>query len=153
MRATCLLLVLLSTLWAPNAAVAQDAAPFAPIVGSWGRHGLGITVNDDGSSVASWRIYQWCGPGVAQPCDQIVDNNIISGGRAEITFSGADDSGVFQGEVTTTTDAEVLDVGPITLTPQPYDMALMHQGSSQILLCGEDSANQAPPDVLMECGA
>jgi hypothetical protein len=136
----------------PSSVAAQDA-PFAPISGLWDRHGFGITVNDDGSATATWRVYQWCGPGVADPCDRIVNNRIISGGHAEISFAGPDDSGAFAGEVTDTSDPELLDVGPLTLTPQPYDMAMLEQGDRQLTLCGEDSANQAPMDVLIQCGA
>lgn len=133
-------------------AAAQDDA-LAPIVGSWERHGFFIDVGDDGGSSATWRIYSWCGPGVPEPCDQIVDNRIISGGHAVIQFTGADDSGVFQGEVVDTTDPELLDMGPLTLTPQPYDMAMLEQGETQLVLCGDDSVNQAPDDVLAQCGA
>src|SRR5262245_59221896 len=122
------LVVLVSTLSAPNAAVAQASAPFGPIFGDWDRHGFGITVNDDVVSVAVWRGYQWRGPGSSQPCRQVRNNAIISGGRAQITFSGPDDSGAFQGEVMTTTDPELLDLVPVTLTPRPYDMALIEQG-------------------------
>ena len=134
-------------------AAAQDA-PFAPIVGDWDRHGFGITVRDDGRSSAVWRIYRWCGPGVAQPCDQIIRNSLVSGGHAVIRFSGGpDDSGAFQGEVLETTDPDMLDLGPLSLTPQPYDMALLEQGDQQFVLCGDDAADQAPPDVLEQCGA
>ena len=55
--------------------------------------------------------------------------------------------------MTDTTDAELLDVGPLTLTRQPYDMARLEQGETQLTLCGEDSPNQAPEDVLIQCGA
>jgi hypothetical protein len=41
----------------------------------------------------------------------------------------------------------------MTLTPQPYDMALLEQGDMQLVLCGDDAVNQAPSDVLMQCGA
>jgi hypothetical protein len=135
-------------------ASAQADQPFAPIIGNWDRHGFGITVRDDGHSSAGWRIYQWCGPGVAQPCDQIIGNSLVSGGTAVIRFSGGpDESGAFQGQVLETTDPSTLDLGPMTLTPQPYDMALLEQGDTQLVLCGENAADQAPSDVLMQCGA
>jgi hypothetical protein len=137
---------------APSA-TAQDAQKFAPIVGDWARHGFGITVHEDGRSAAQWRMYQWCGPGVPQPCDQMIDNEIVAGGRAVIRFSGADDSGAFQGEVLETTDPQLLDLGPLSMTPQPDDMALLEQGDSQLVLCGPLAADQAPPDVLEQCGA
>jgi len=153
-RRVALSAALVGLLALPTSSVAaQDAPSFAPIAGFWDRHGFGISVNDDGSATATWRVYQWCGPGIPDPCDRIVNNRILSGGHAAISFGGADESGAFQGEVTDSTDPELLDVGPLKLTPQPFDMALLEQGATQLTLCGEDSANQAPEDVLIQCGA
>jgi hypothetical protein len=75
-------------------------------------------------------------------------------GHADITFTGADDSGAFQGNVDSSTDPELLDVGAVSLTMQPYDMALLQQGGTQLTLCGEDSADLAPTmDIVEACGA
>jgi hypothetical protein len=148
-----LAVVLASVLATAPVAAAQEDAPYAPIAGDWEHHGFGITVNDDGTSTADWRVYQWCGPGIGQPCDQIVNNRIISGGHADIAFSGPDDGGAFQGQVMDSSDSTLLNTGPLTLTPQQYDMALLEQGDTQIVLCGSDAANEAPRDVLEQCGA
>jgi hypothetical protein len=134
-------------------AAAQSDDSFGPIVGNWDHHGFFVVVDDDGRSRAIWRVYKWCQDGYAQPCDQIVNNEIISGGRAVIRFSGPDDSGAFQGEVFETTDPQTLDLGPVTLTPQPYDMALLEQGDFQLVMCGENAPGQAPREVLNQCGA
>jgi hypothetical protein len=153
-RAVAVLGLLGAALAPATPTAAQADKPFAPILGNWDRHGFGITVRDDGGSSAEWRIYQWCGPGVPEPCDRIIDNELVSGGHAVIRFSGGPDgSGAFQGEVLETTDPDTLDLGPMRLTPQQYDMALLEQGDMQLVLCGEDSVNQAPSDVLMQCGA
>ena len=127
--------------------------PFASVAGFWTRHGFGIQVNDDRTASAAWRVYSWCGPGVTDPCDQLLSNRIVDGGHADITFSGPDENGAFQDEVASTTDPELLDIGPLNLTPQPYDMAMLEQNGTQLTLCGDDSSNQAPPAVLMGCGA
>jgi hypothetical protein len=134
-------------------AVAQQTPSLDAIAGSWVHHGFCLQVNADGSASAVWRTYRWCGPGVAEPCDQIVNNTIISGGHADLTFSDQDDSGTFHGQVDSTSDPRLLDLGPVDLTPQAYDMALLEQGSFQLVLCGEDAPNQAPGDVLTACGA
>jgi hypothetical protein len=135
-------------------ATAQETAPsLDAIAGNWEHHGFGLQVNADGSASAVWRTYRWCGPGVPEPCDQIVNNRIISGGHADLTFSDQDESGTFHGQVEATSDPRLLDLGPVDLTPQAYDMALLEQGSFQLVLCGEDAPNQAPGDVLESCGA
>ena len=145
--------VLLAALLGPaQQAGAQDDA-LGPIVGHWDHHGFFVTVNADGRSTAIWRVYKWCDQGFDQPCDQIVNNSIVSGGRAVIRFSGPDASGAFQGQVLETTDPEGLDLGPVSLLPQPYDMALLQQGDFELTMCGDDALNQAPSDVLEQCGA
>jgi hypothetical protein len=134
---------------------AQEDAPLAPIVGDWERHGFFVSIDDDGSSSASWRVYVWCGPGVPDPCDTLASNRIYDGGHADITFSGPDESGVFQGEVLNTSDPETLDVGPLTLTLQDYGMALLQQGDNEMTVCGPHFLELAPESVRFSgpCGA
>jgi hypothetical protein len=155
-RRVGMLVMALGLLAAPGTVAAQETdQSFAGLVGGWGRHGAGLTVYDDGSAEAVWRIYRWCGPGVPQPCDRITDNRIFSGGHAALVFSGVDEAGVLQGEVNSTSDAELLDIGPVTLTPQPYGMALLEQGATQLMLCGTRFLELAPPEVVDQypCGA
>lgn len=147
-----LVLLLLAQLASPIPTAAADDT-FGPLAGTWEHHGFSLTLQDDGTGEAVWRVYRFCDPGEPTPCDQIVDNGIISGGHAQIALTGSDDSGVFQGTVTATTDPALLDEGPITLTPEPYDMALLEQGDTQIVLCGEHVAEVAPPAALQSCGA
>ena len=123
-------------------------------MGEWTYHGFDLTVNDDGTSQAIWRVYRWCGPVVPKPCDTLGNDRITSGGYADLSFSRVDDAGVLQGEVTSSTDAELLDVGPVTLTPQEYGISL-DQGATQITLCGAHYVELAPQDVIDQspCGA
>ena len=154
MRRLLLAAALLGVSLSPAApAAAQSDDTYAPIAGNWDHHGFFVAVDPDGRSRAIWRVYKWCQDRYAQPCDQIINNEIVSGGRAVIRFSGPDGSGAFQGEVFETTDPETLDLGPVTLTPQDYDMALLQQGDFQLVMCGDDALDQAPSDILNQCGA
>ena len=150
------LALLVGLLTAPLPAAAQEADPaFAAFAGGWSHHGFGLTVYDDGSGVAIWRVYRWCGPGVPEPCDLLTDNRIISGGHADLTFTGIDEAGALQGEVSSATDTELLADGPLSLTSQPYGMLLLEQGDTQLTLCGDQFTNLAPPEVVEQspCGA
>lgn len=150
------LMMVLAVLAVPLPVAAQAAdQPVGGLAGDWGRHGFGLTVYDDGSSAAVWRVYRWCGPGVQQPCDRLTDDRIISGGQADIEFSGVDEAGALQGDVSYTSDAELLELGPVTLTPQDYGMALLEQGSIQLTLCGARFLELAPPEIVdaFPCGA
>jgi hypothetical protein len=155
-RRSGVLLFLVGLLAVPLPAVAQEAdQPFAALAGDWDMHGFGLTVYDDGSSEAVWRVYRWCGPGVPSPCDRLTDNRIISGGHANITFTSADDSGALQGEVSDSSDEELLVEGPLTLSPLPNGMAHLEQGSTQFDLCGPHYLELASPEVIDQqpCGA
>jgi hypothetical protein len=71
-RRSGVLLFLVGLLAVPLPAAAQEAdQPFAALAGDWDMHGFGLTVYDDGSSEAVWRVYRWCGPGVPSPCDRL----------------------------------------------------------------------------------
>jgi hypothetical protein len=150
------LLLLAGGLAAPLSAAAQDVdQPFAALAGDWDRHGFGLTVDDDGTAAAVWRVYRWCGPGVPQPCDLLTDNRIISGGRADITFTAVDDAGALQGQVSHSTDDELLVDGPVSLSPLPDGMAHLAQGATQLDLCGPHFLELASPEVVdqLPCGA
>jgi hypothetical protein len=139
---------------------AQSEAPpdeevsLSAFVGDWGRHGLQLTISDDGTAWARWRVYQWCGPGVPQPCDRIENDYLISGGQADLVFAPqAPDSA--QGEVLSSTDAESYDLGPVTLRLVPFGMAVLEQGGHETVLCGPRYLAEAPREVqdTYPCGA
>jgi hypothetical protein len=91
---------------------------------------------------------------VTDPCDRIVNNYLIDGGRADIAFTGGpDDSGAFQGNVTSTTDPSTLDLGAVALMPLGNRMAEIKQGDLDLMLCGTGAADVAPRDELEQCGA
>jgi hypothetical protein len=146
------LTVLLALL--PSVASAQetseDEAPFVSVAGDWSRHGFLMRVLQDGTAHASWRVYQWCGPGVPEPCDRVQGNFLISGGQADVVFASGGD-----GEVAWSTDPAMLDVGPLTLTPIEYGMAVLQQGEHVMVLCGPRYLDEAPPEIIeaSPCGA
>jgi hypothetical protein len=145
------LLILIVAL-APMTASAQETEETAStaLAGDWSRHGFFIRIASDGTAHASWRIYQWCGPGVPEPCDRVQGNFIMSGGQADVVFTSGD-----AGEVAWTTDPAMLDVGPITLTPIEYGMAVLQQGEHVLVLCGPRYLDEAPAQVVdaTPCGA
>jgi hypothetical protein len=123
-------------------------------VGDWGRHGVQLTISDDGTAWARWRVYEWCGPGVRPPCDRIENDYLISGGQADLVFAPQAPDSV-QGEVLTSTDPQSYDVGPVTLRLVPYGMAVLEQGGQETVLCGPRFLDEAPADVrdTYPCGA
>jgi hypothetical protein len=141
---------------APPSPTLQPAAPdFSPFAKTWGRHGFGITVSTSGEATATWRVYKWCSDDPTPPCDDMVDSQIISGGQATIVFTEVVGE-TAHGLVTASTDESTL-AGGVSLTLQPYDMALLESDAwaGQETLCGPNYWQEAP-DWLKEqspCGA
>jgi hypothetical protein len=109
----------------------------------------------NGEATAQWRVYKWCSDDPTPPCDGMVGNDIISGGRATIIFSEVIASTIF-GTVTASTEESVLS-GSVWLILQPYDTALLQSDASPVpeTLCGPNFWDEAP-DWLKEqspCGA
>ncbi len=59
-------------------------APVSYFKGSYYHHGVSVSVDAAGNGRISYRTYNWCGPGVPQPCDSIVNNYIYDGGKGRI---------------------------------------------------------------------
>ena len=78
----------------------------------------------------------WCGPGVPEPCDRVVNNNrLVAGGHGEIAFSGIDADGL-HGEVTWSTQPDFLVPGGVTLSLLlPHGMAVLRQEHQEFFLC------------------
>jgi hypothetical protein len=137
----------------PLPATNQDLSPFA---NSWLRHGFSLTVNAQGWGMASWRIYQWCSDDPTPPCDAIIGNEIIDGGRATLIFSRANGT-VASGTVTFSTGTSLLADGPIHLKLLPYDMAVLYRTNERdgITLCGARFIDLAPKSLVEQypCGA
>jgi hypothetical protein len=150
----------------PQAAMTSEPRPvapptppdFSPFLGSWARHGFGMTVTASGEGTATWRVYKWCSDDPTPPCDAVVDSNIVSGGQAFIVFSRVAGETAY-GWVKASTEEEVLS-GRVALTLQPYGMALLEPIGNELYdyempLCGPNYWQEAP-DWLKEqspCGA
>lgn len=66
---------------------------FSKFTGIWTAHGASLSFASDGTATFNQRTYNWCGPGVAQPCDSIDPRGFIQPGNHEqIRFSRADGS-------------------------------------------------------------
>jgi len=150
----------------PQAAMTSEPRPvapptppdFGPFLGSWARHGFGITVTASGEGTATWRVYKWCSDDPTPPCDAMVDSEIVSGGQAFIVFSRVAGETAY-GWVKASTEEEVLS-GRVALTLQPYGMALLEPIANELYdyempLCGPNYWEEAP-DWFKEqspCGA
>lgn len=133
------------------------AAAFAPFTGNWWHHGLSIEVGPDGRGSLSWRVYRWCGPGVAQPCDSISANIIVNGGRAAVLFQTVDPgAGTAYGRVTSSSDPNTVPFGTFAMVMTQYGMADLRSGDQLITnVCGPQFPQLAPPAVQnsFPCGA
>lgn len=152
-----------------TATVEETEAPLAPaspdfgaFANGWSRHGFGMAIDTSGEATASWRVYKWCSDDPTPPCDDMVGNQIISGGRATIIFGSVDGATAY-GWVKESNDESFLRDGlPVSLTLLPYGMALLEHISYSVergfrsestVLCGPD---MEMPDWLREkspCGA
>ena len=110
-----------------------------PFTGEWHFHTSLLTVGSDGYATFIARAYQFCGPGIAQPCDTWQGNTIISGIRENIVITKIDGSTAY-GIITSSTDNKIHQ--QVTLILQPND-TLTFNG---MLLCG-------PQGPVGHCGA
>jgi hypothetical protein len=154
MRALFVLAALLAISPPVRAQSEPEELSLTAFVGDWSRHGVVLSVADDGSATALWRIYEWCGPGVTQPCDRLEGNRLIAGGRAELVFTPAAPDAAM-GEVVASNDHQLFEPGPVALRLVPYGMAILEQAGQQIVLCGPRYLDEAPPPVVASapCGA
>ena len=141
---------------APPPPAAPPASPdFSPFAQTWGRHGFGITITATGEANASWRVYKWCSDDPTPPCDNMVGNEIISGGQATIVFTDVVGD-TAHGTVMASTDEATL-AGSVSLMLQPYDMALLESEAwpGQETLCGPNFYEEAPEELKQQspCGA
>lgn len=78
-------------------------ADFSAFAGIRGGSGLSLEVLPTGAAFLIYRIYSFCGPGVPQPCDSTIGNNIIPGGNLTLQFNSTTDT-VARGQVVASTD-------------------------------------------------
>jgi len=122
---------------APPATFSSEA--LRPFMGEWHFHTSLLTVESDGHATFIARAYQFCGPGIAQPCDSWQGNTIISGIQENIVLTKIEGSTAY-GIITSSTDNKTYQ--RVTLILQPQD-TLEFNG---MLLCG-------PQGPVGHCGA
>jgi hypothetical protein len=131
---------------------ALPAADYAAFADAWYHHGIALTVDSNGNGTASWRTYQRCSDG-PPPCDAMAGNAIVDGGQGRLVFASQWGSSAI-GSVHGSTEPSVLDPAePITLTLLPFDMAVLVQHGSVLVLCGSNSDEERPQAVQVLCGA
>jgi hypothetical protein len=91
-------------------------------VGDWFAHSIGLKVSQDGSAKLIWRIYRMCTES-PPPCDQLVGNQIVSGGVAAIQLAG-NKGPTAVGKVLSSQDTETVPEGPFEARLGDDDQAL-----------------------------
>jgi hypothetical protein len=141
MRAlTALLAALVAALACAPGATGPDLHLFA---GRWAGHSRLLVVEQDGRATYTGRVFRFCGPGVAPPCDRLAGDRITGGLDEHLTFTRTSATTAY-GTIASGTDDEAppnvhLRVGsPLSLTRQPNDEVRVSDGWT---LCGR----QAPP--------
>lgn len=121
-----------------------SSSEFKEFVRLWVSHGAALNFSADGKAVFYKRVYRWCGPGVAQPCDTISSDGRISNGYQEqIQFSYV--RGLVAYGTITASNFHPKGLA-VTAILQPDD-TLLYSGTSEIaLLCG-------PKAPVGACGA
>ena len=128
---------------------ASSSGDMSPFIGDWWKHGFGLTISPNGRGVAEWRIYTSCSEtGGREPCDRIVNNIIIGGGRAFIQFSppgqGSSNRTTLSGRITHSTDPRVMPIGSVVLQIGPYGTAQLQAGPEVYTLCGSRFLGEVP---------
>jgi hypothetical protein len=137
-----------------GSAVAQATPDFHPFAQTWRRHGFGLAVDRNGYGSAVFRVYKWCSDDPRPPCDRLSGDEIVNGGHTDLVFSRVAGSTAF-GAVIASNLSPVLAVRDVSLTLQPYDTAVLRQGSKTLQLCGPRFEQEAPASVRQTnpCGA
>jgi hypothetical protein len=116
---------------------------FSAFSAAWFFHGFGAIIAADGSGQANWRVYKWCKDDPTPPCDDLIGNQIIDGGSAQLRLTSVQGS-VAYGQVSYTTDPKTVPLGALIVRLVTGDH--LQFGSVGQPLCGPT----APTD---SCGA
>ncbi len=63
---------------------------FSSFVGQWFGHARTLTFQPDGHAQYIGRVFHWCGPGVALPCDSMNGDKIVGGLRENSALYACD---------------------------------------------------------------
>lgn len=125
-----------------------------PYIGGWARHGLGVFVREDGEVVITWRTYQWCGPNVTGPCDQIDEAGTITPGGRLTGVLHTFDLPHADGTLDLPADSPISSSFRLSLLPDGLAELQIGDAVPEIL-CGPRFADLAPLAVREQypCGA
>jgi hypothetical protein len=133
----------------PATTVAQKSVSvpmpaFGKFIGTWYAHGAGISIHANGQAHFEARVYTWCGPNVARPCDSFQGNDIINGFKEDVQLARVAGPSAYG----TVTSGNVHLIGSaVTIRLLPNDQLLFSVGKgSDNLLCG-------PHAPVGACGA
>lgn len=110
---------------------------FSRFAGVWVAHGASLSLAKDGTATFEGRTYNWCGSGVAQPCDSIDANSMIhSGHHEQIHFSRI--AGPIAYGTIIASNFHPLGLA-VTIELQPDDTLLYASNTVIALLCGPNA--------------
>ena len=124
---------------------ATPTPKFSAFVGAWGGHGRELTFLSDGRAKYIARAYQWCGPGVPQPCDSIQHNIIMNGINEEMFFTHVTHHTAY-GIITASSAGNTGRAVSLALGTDDTATLTEDGDTTDILLCG-------PHAPLLTCGA
>jgi len=122
-------------------------------VGTWLSHAAFLRVSAQGHVTLDRRVYQWCGPGVQQPCDQMQGNSIRGG-----VIIAADIAAVYhdtvQAAIMTSTVPGTMGT-PLTLhlAPPGHLEVSGAKGILNLVLCGTAYFDAPKHPRQSDCGA
>jgi hypothetical protein len=87
------------------------------LIGTWYHHGFEVVIGADRSGSADWRVYRMCSTS-PPPCDRVVGDTIIDGGRATFTIHARPQSSNAVATMTFSTDPSTLGAsGTVQVSP------------------------------------
>jgi len=124
--------------------------PVSYFKGSYYHHGVSVSVDAAGNGRISYRTYKWCGPGVPQPCDSIVNNYIYDGGKAAFKLTSPLSSHTGVGVITS---GNQLRPGQrVTLSPLRVKIGLPSVLNSTVVLPVAGSLVLCGTEYVAACG-
>ncbi len=122
----------------PHLVAHRNMSPnFTPFVGIWYHHGAFLQFNADGHVNFQQRTYQMCSPDIAPPCDTFQGDTIMSGNRAQMSFTQVSNATAY-GLITSSTYRHI--GYKVSLKRAPDDVLELTEGSDlPLTLCGPNA--------------